>query len=63
MTEKVVYLAYSHKEAATESTTFLACANCKNKTFSIVYENESEIPRMKCGACGWNGGRIGFLDE
>ena len=62
MSEKVVFLAYKGSNVTEEHMTVDACANCRNKTFLVIYDGQN-FPLMKCAACGQHIGRIGFADE
>lgn len=60
---KVVFLAHRNENIDTETTEYLTCANCKNKTYVATYSHKSEFPRLKCAACGSLAGYFGWVDE
>lgn len=58
----VVHLSFKGSNVQDETISIMACSNCKNKTFVVVYDG-SDFPMMKCSACGSHTGRIGWADE
>jgi len=60
--DKVVYLAFSNQEALTDDMEMMACATCRNKTFTVKYDAE-DFPAMHCAACGRSMGRIGWAED
>ena len=63
MTDKVVFLAYRTDKADTAGREVLACARCKNKAWTVVYNDGSEYPRLLCTSCATDGGVIGWVGE
>lgn len=59
--KNVIYLAFKSREAVTEFATVMSCKICKNKTYTVVYEDE-DFPMMKCASCGNRIGKIGWAD-
>ena len=45
MNDKVVFLAYRTDKADTDGKEVLACARCKNKAWTVVYDG-GEYPRL-----------------
>jgi ribosomal protein S27E len=60
---KVVFLAHRNENMDTEYTEYLACKNCRNKTYVVVYGKASEFPSMRCACCGSEAGYFGWVDE
>ncbi len=63
---KVVFLAFSNPKPAKEridSIVLTGCAQCKNKTFTLVHDIPDYFPRLRCAACGQNMGRMGYAPE
>lgn len=60
MTGEVVFLAFSNPKAPVENKV-MACSNCRNKAFSVVY-GANDFPSLRCTACGEHMGRIGWAD-
>lgn len=63
VSEKVVFLACRSDSVRTSSSETLACGNCGNKAWTVLFEAKGEgFPRLSCTCCGWDGGRFGWLD-
>lgn len=64
MSENVVFLAYRTDKAKTDGKEVLACARCKNKAWTVVYDDETnQYPRLLCTACATDGGKFGWVSE
>ena len=61
MSDNVVFAEFRSKETVGEGFEFVACQNCRNKTFVLVYEGIDKRALMKCAACGNHIGHVGFL--
>lgn len=63
--EKVVYLAFSNPEKQVESEIIevIACARCRNKTFTILSNGEHAFPELKCSVCGVICGKFGWVHD
>lgn len=59
---EVVFLKFTSDKIQPDGLTFMACSWCRNKTFTVVYQDD-KFPMMKCAACGNNLGRMGWADE
>jgi surface antigen len=46
-----------------DATRMLACAYCRNKTYTFTYDGKDGFPLMKCAACGQHHGRIGYVHD
>ena len=62
MNDKVVFLAYRTDKADTDGKEVLACARCKNKAWTVVYDG-GEYPRLVCTACATDGGTSGWVGK
>lgn len=61
MNDKVVFLKVNNDKIQPDGKTMMACTWCRNKTFTLVHEDEG-FPMLKCAACGDNMGKIGWTD-
>lgn len=43
--------------------TFINCKSCRNKTYTLVDDQRSKFPLMKCAACGQAMGRMGWWHD
>jgi len=60
----VIHLAHRNDSTDTDFVEYLACKNCKNKTWIALYEQACRgFPRLKCACCGQDGGLFGWVDE
>ena len=63
MNDKVVYLEFKNKNTIEEGfINFVACANCRNKTYVLIEDEKDQFPLLKCSACGNEIGRIGWAN-
>jgi hypothetical protein len=63
-TEKVVFLAHRNDALKTSISETLACGNCNNKAWTVVYEAKGDgFPRLVCTCCGFDGGHFGWTEE
>lgn len=62
--DKVVFLAFE-SPATTEPDTmaFIACAACRNKTYTLTDDRPGTFPLLRCAACGQHIGRMGWAPE
>ncbi len=64
MTDKAVSLAYRTDNANTDGKEVLACARCKNKAWTVVYDDLGEqYPRLARTACATDGGMFGWVSS
>lgn len=61
--DKVVFLAYSNATVRPDSIVLGSCATCRNKTFTLLHDDEQSFPTLRCAACGQHHGRIGWASE
>ena len=61
--DKVIFLAFNNRHVVSEEIAYLACRECRNKTFTHTFENGSEFPLAKCAACGSHIGHFGWAEE
>lgn len=60
---KVVFLKFRSPEQREDTMAFLACAVCKNKTYTHTIDQVGGFPLVRCAACGQHIGRIGWADN
>lgn len=61
MSDNVIKLEFRPPHMADDSwISFISCASCKNKTYTLVNDTLSSFPLMKCAACGQAMGRMGW---
>lgn len=61
--DKVIWLAHRNDELRTSQKGTLACANCNNKAWTLLYEEKGAgFPRLSCTCCGFNGGHVGWAN-
>lgn len=63
MTDKVVWLAFKSDKEQTEGLYLRACKTCRNKTYFLVDNGEADFPELRCAACGYSLGKIGWAHE
>lgn len=62
--DKVVYLKFRTEKAEIDTAVcYIACANCRNKTYTILDGGGSKFPLVRCAACGTDIGRIGWASD
>jgi len=57
--ERVVFLAFENPDAEPGELEMLACARCRNKTYTARAYPEG-FPELYCAACGIAVGRFGW---
>lgn len=62
MTDNVIFLSYRTEKASTDGKEVLACARCKNKAWTVIYD-DGPFPRLVCTACAADGGTVGWVGE
>ena len=61
MSDNVIFLAESNPSAtAPDTMTFIACASCRNKTYTLTGDVPGELPLLRCAACQRHIGRMGW---
>ena len=64
MTDKVVFLEFKKPETTQHDTmAFIACASCRNKTYTITEDKPDYFPLIRCAACGCHIGRMGWAPD
>ncbi len=62
--DSVVFLAYENENATASEIQLLACADCRNKTFTARIAPEPDnFPELYCAACNRMIGRIGWAPD
>jgi hypothetical protein len=60
----VVFLNFGSDKLKTDDDVVIeACAHCRNKTFTVMYDSHNNFPMMRCAACGSHIGRIGWAND
>lgn len=59
----VVFLKFKSEQQAEDTMAFLACSNCRNKTYTHTIDRPGDYPLVRCAACGSHIGRIGWADN
>lgn len=57
----VVHLAFRAETVRDDEMAFIACAHCRNKTYTLV-DQPQDFPLLRCAACGAHIGRMGWAD-
>jgi len=61
MSDNVIELKFRSPHMAEEGfLSFIACKSCRNKTYTLIQDQNSSFPLMKCAACGQAMGRMGW---
>ena len=60
MTSNVTFLSFKSPHVEEDMIAFLACAHCKNKTYTLTEDKLDTYPLMRCAACGSHIGRMGW---
>lgn len=64
MSENVVFLKFKNPDATNaEWLSFIACKHCRNKTFTMMQDDEKRYPFLKCAACGHHCGSVGWVEN
>lgn len=64
MNDNVVFLKYSNpQDTDSEWLSFIVCKHCRNKTFTLMQDDEKGYPLLKCAACGSHLGKVGWADR
>ena len=63
MTDNVVWLEHQSPHVEDDMMSFLACAHCRNKTYTLTKDEMDNFPLMRCAACGAHMGRMGWSHD
>lgn len=63
MSAEVIHLKYRSPEQDEDIMAFLACAHCKNKTYTHTIDKVGYFPLVRCAACGQHIGRLGWVHD
>lgn len=63
MTDNVIHLSFRSPHVEDGEMTFLACKYCRNKTYTLTYDQVDNFPLMRCSACGQHMGRMGWAHD
>jgi hypothetical protein len=62
--DNVVFLRFRSDALKTDEDVCVeACAHCRNKTFTVMYDSHNNFPMMRCAVCGAHIGRIGWAHD
>lgn len=61
--KKVVWLAFKSDNVEPEGLYLRACVTCRNKTYLLVDNGDNKFPSLRCAACGFTLGNVGWADE
>jgi len=56
----VIHLAFRSPHAEPDTMAFIACKNCRNKTYTLIEDRVDDFPLLRCAACGQHMGRMGW---
>jgi hypothetical protein len=63
MTDNVIHLEFKSPHVADDERGWLACRNCRNKTYLLVSDKRDTFPLLQCCACGEHIGRMGWAHD
>lgn len=64
MSDNVIELKFRSPHMAEDDLlSFIACKSCRNKTYTLIQDQNSSFPLMKCAACGQAMGRMGWYHD
>lgn len=63
MSDNVIHLKFKSPHVVEGHMCFLACVVCRNKTYTLTYDNANTMPLMRCAACGNHVGRMGWAHD
>lgn len=62
MSGEVVFLKFKSPAMTDDMMAFIACAHCKNKTYTLTEDKPGDYPLLRCAACGQHMGRMGWAE-
>lgn len=63
MSDNVIRLEFKSPHCEDDERAFLACKNCRNKTYLLVCDKPNDFPLMQCAACQQHMGRMGWAHD
>ena len=63
MSGDIVHLKFKSPHVEDDMMAFLACKNCRNKTYTLTFDKLDTFPLMRCAACGQHVGRMGWSHD
>ena len=60
--DNVVRLVFSSNKVSVETMTMVACAACRNKTFTVTHQ-DNDFPLLLCAACRKEIGKFGWVND
>lgn len=61
--ENVIFLQFRSPHMVEDERAFIACKNCRNKTYLLIEDKPGTFPLMQCAACGQHMGRMGWWHD
>ena len=59
----VVFLKFRSPHMEDGEMAMLACKICRNKTYTLTFDQIDTFPLMRCAACGNHAGRMGWSHD
>jgi hypothetical protein len=63
MTSELILLKFRSPHVVDDERAMLACANCRNKAYSLITDKLDTFPLLQCTACGQHMGRMGWAHD
>lgn len=63
MSAEVIHLKFKSPHVEEDTMCLLACKVCRNKTYTLTYDQIDTFPLMRCAACGNHAGRMGWFHD
>lgn len=61
--DNVIFLQFKSPHVEHDVMDFLACQNCRNKTYTLTHDKADTMPLLRCAACGNHIGRMGWSHD
>jgi hypothetical protein len=62
-TGNVIFLNFGSPTVEEDTMAFLACKECRNKTFTLTLDKPDHFPLLRCCACQSHMGRMGWYHD
>ncbi|WP_028747995.1 hypothetical protein [Rhizobium mesoamericanum] len=59
----VINLSFKSPHMVDDTMSFIACRECRNKTYTLVEDRIGDFPLMRCAACGQHMGHMGWCHD
>lgn len=60
---ELIELKFKSPHVVEDTMAFIACRQCRNKTFTLTDDRVGSFPLMRCAACGNHIGRMGWSHD